>query len=359
MQSTARKIAQLQARHLKLTAAFNAARGRSRDVPAEVALGLAISEHVAAAQLVLAETLTTRLPATLAAMERGDIDSYKASKVADATSVLSDEKARQVDQLMSSRLTGKNPSNLRKAVNRVVAQVDPEGASQRAVKRRAGRKLELIHGSDGMASLFAELPVEAATAIYTRVDRAARALKTRTEGRTLDQLRADVFADRCLNGGDGSPTPPKAEIFVYVDLATLAGLNRRPAELAGHGPIPAWLARQIAFGAHSTWRRVVTDPVASKILDVGRDRYRPPRAIVDRVHVRDRECRHPGCNRPAQHCHLDHRTPWAGNGRTAEGNLDGYCARHHRLKHHPGWTYTVTDGVLTVRTPTGATYTAA
>ncbi|WP_084628653.1 HNH endonuclease [Amycolatopsis nigrescens] len=342
----------LEAEQLRLVARLNEVEERTRGVPAELALGLAVTENMAGKQIALADALVTRLPKTLQAMESGVIDGYKASKIFDATTVLSDEKAREVDTVMSDRLAGKNPSSLRRAVNRVVARIDPNGYAARTRRRRLDRKVELVHQGEGMTTLIVDLPVEVGTAIYARTDREAHALKVAGEPRTLDQLRADVLADRCLRER-GTPRNPKADVYLYVDLTTLAGLNDNYAELTGSGPIPAWLAKEIAYNPGSTWRRVVTDPVTGLPVDVGRSSYRPPAALDRFIRIRDRECCHPGCHRPAQLADLDHTTDWAHGGPTDKTNLRGYCKRHHKLKDQPGWTYTD----RTITTPAKATYT--
>ncbi len=150
-------------------------------------------------------------------------------------------------------------------------------------------------------------------------------------------------------------------MFVHVDLHTLTGLTDHPADLAGHGPLPAHIAREIAFDPRSTWRRIITDPHTGAPIDAGRHRYRPPRVTDDHVRVRDRECRFPGCHRPSHFTDLDHATDWGNGhtGRTDPDNLVGLCRRHHRLKDAPGWSYHLDRAThrLTVHTPSGRTHT--
>ena len=93
------------------------------------------------------------------------------------------------------------------------------------------------------------------------------------------------------------------------------------------------------------------------MTDVGRTRYRPPAALADLVRARDTTCTHPGCERPARGCDIDHITPWEDDGTTSLENLTCLCRAHHRLKHTPGWALTRTPhGALIWRTPTGARY---
>ncbi|MFC4001115.1 DUF222 domain-containing protein [Prauserella oleivorans] len=137
------------------------------------------------------------------------------------------------------------------------------------------RRVELRHADEAMATLTADLPAEVASAAYARTDRCAHTPRNAGDGRTMDQLRADVFADLLLSGTPGEASV-RAEIFVYIDVATLIGLAENPAELAGHGPLPASIARAIAFDPSSTWRRIITDPHTGAPIDVGRTRYRRP-----------------------------------------------------------------------------------
>ncbi|WP_186382455.1 HNH endonuclease signature motif containing protein [Amycolatopsis rhizosphaerae] len=247
---------------------------------------------------------------------------------------------------MVGKITTRDATSVRRLVNRTVAPVAPDGHARRCEERKRSRRVQLCHEDDGMATLYAYLPAEIAATIYTRVDRVARRLRSNGEERTLDELRADVFSDLCL-GVACEVEPPRAEVFVYLDFLTWTGLRNEPAELAGHGPIPARLAREIA--ANATIRRVITDPMTGAPIEVGRHRYRPSAATKELVQVRDRECRVPGCHRPVQ--------AWAQGGDTDSSNLCGLCRRDHRLKDEPGWQHRMTDtGVLEITTPAGRTY---
>ncbi|WP_199746686.1 HNH endonuclease signature motif containing protein [Amycolatopsis sp. WAC 01416] len=349
-------IARLEAVRFRAIARLGRHRGGVASVVQEVAFALSVVDRHAGTLVSTAEALTTRLPRTLGLMDRGVVDGFGAAKVAAATSWLSDEDARAADVLLEDRLEGKNSEQVRKAASHAAMTVDREGASRRAEHSRAGRRLTVRHGEAGVASIEVEDgPVEKVAAAYTRIDREARALKTGDEPRTLDQLRADVALDLLLSGQGGKSE--RAEVFLYMDLNTYLGVNEDPAELAGHGHIPASLAREIASGPDTVLRRIITDPLSGQVLDLGRDRYRPTAGMGEFVRVRDRECRRPGCHRPAQACDLDHVVPWQFGGHTNADELIDLCRRDHRLKDEPGWIYRLAaDGTLTVTTPTGQHY---
>ncbi len=349
-------IARLEAVRFRAIAQLGRHRDGASSVVQEVAFALSVVDGHAGALVSTAEALTTRLPRTLGLMDRGVVDGFGAVKVAAATSWLSDEDARAVDVLLEDRLEGRNSEQIRKAASHAASTVDRDGASRRTEHHRAGRRLVVRQGEVGVASIEVEDgPVEKVTAAYTRIDREARALKTGDEPRTLDQLRADVALDLLLGGQVGKSE--RCEVFLYMDLATYLGVNEDPAELAGHGYIPASLAREIAAGPDTVLRRIITDPLSGQVLDLGRDRYRPTAGVGEFVRVRDRECRRPGCHRVAQACDLDHVVPWQFGGHTNADELIDLCRRDHRLKDEPGWVYSLApDGTLTVTTPTGQTY---
>lgn len=359
--SARRRIAQAQAEYVgELAAVADPDSVDSEHLAAELAVALAESEHVVRRELAWARQLTARLPHTLRALSCGDIDLSKASRVVAQTSVLADGPAETVDEMIADKLGGRDAGSIRRIAYRAVHRADPDGAAIRAARRREGRKVEIVHHEEATATLSAELPAEVASATYARLDRMARWARNRGDERTMDQLRADQLAGCVLGGPDDrvDSGTGKAEIYVHVDLPTLIGLADNPAHLAGHGPVPAAVARQIAEDPASTWRRVVTDPLDGSPLDVGRQRYRPTKTVADYVKVRDRECRFPGCHRPAGYVDLDHVTPHDCDGPTCAANLIGLCRHHHVVKHTAGWHFELDpDGTLHITTPRGATHT--
>ncbi|WP_340688597.1 DUF222 domain-containing protein [Amycolatopsis coloradensis] len=321
----------------------------------EVALAFSISRNQA---YLLAETscaLVARLPNTLAALENGDIDLYKASKVSQLTREVSDEVAAQVDAWMAKRLAGRDPGAIRKSVDHAVQKFDPGGYRERAATKRALRHVSLEHEDETMSKLSGWLPAEVASSIYASLSHAARTRRANDTSRTLDQHRADIFAERLL-AEDGHGTP-RAHVHVYVDLLTLTGAREDPATLAGYGPVPGWLVREMAADPGSTWSRLITDPATGQLLEASSGTYRSPASLARLIKARDRECTHPGCHRPAEFSEIDHITTWASNGNTDHHNCHAACKTHNLLKEEPGWAAEPTcNGGMTITTPTGRTY---
>jgi hypothetical protein len=166
--------------------------------------------------------------------------------------------------------------------------------------------------------------------------------------------------------GPARSTPSRASrsdprVQITISASTLIGTDDNPAWLHGYGPIIASMARDIA--ATGTWRCAITDPTHGTLLGLGTGTYTPTYHPTQRLRrflqSRDRVCRVPGCNTPAELCDIDHRTPWLQGGPTCECNTECLCKTHHKMKHECGFTLTPsTDpndppGTLIWTTPAG------
>ena len=177
------------------------------------------------------------------------------------------------------------------------------------------------------------------------------------DSRNIEMKRADALtaiATEFLSSNSKKIENAKRPISinVTVDLPTLLGLAENPAELEGHGPIPATLARKLA--ADGKWRKFVTDPLTGNLLDMGRNHYLPSQYLVDFLTARDRTCRFPGCSHPARLSDIDHAKSWEEGGHTNPENLGFLCRRHHRLKTHGSWKLkSHSDGSCTWTSPQG------
>jgi hypothetical protein len=375
----------------------------SRFVPDEVGVALKLARGTAAGRVGTACRLLAVLPATHTLWQSGHIDTAKARAVHDATTVLPDDLTAAVEARVLPRAPHQSLAQLKAALARAIIAVDPDGAAERHRQARRDRRVCVQPEPDGMASIWALLSAPDATGAYTWLTRLARGLGP-GDPRCMDTRRADLLAD-ALNGrlvtglrtvehhpdhhpdrahpastdpdtptgpdsptpgsGPGEPgagpwvrpvTPGKPLIQIVMAHSTLIGADDHPAELVGHGPIPADLARDTATDA--VWHRLVTDPLSGTLLDHGRTTYHPPAGLADFVRARDTYCRFPHCRRQAADAELDHVIPWAHGGPTSAGNLVALCRHHHRLKTHAQWHVEIhPDGRLTWTTPTGHRHT--
>lgn len=407
---------------------------RHRSVAAdELSMRLGVSRVVANRLVREGQVLDLVLPATGAALAAGDLDAAKVSVLVQRLGDLDLPVAEAVEDLVLPEAPERSTAQVRLDVERALREVDPDGASARHELARTGRRVSRPRPEpDGMASMWLVLAAEDATRVDGVLEHTARAARVHGDPRTLEQLRADGLRDlvvgdvpapdsqdSVLPDGDGTaawgdaervrpgssgatsaqgsaPGAPRAtgscacgergagragaQIRVTVAASTLLGLDDRPGELAGYGPLDAVTARALAAGG--TWRRIVTDPLSGAVLDVGRTRYRPPAALDEHVRTRDRHCAAPGCTVSAADADLDHtlefhsvpsgagRTPASDVtalgerargaqplGTTSDGNLGVLCRRHHRLKTDGGFRLRqLRPGVYEWVTPAGHRY---
>jgi hypothetical protein len=320
----------------------------------ELTAALRLSRSAAGARLQLAVELAERLPGTAAALRRGEIDLPRSRAMVDGIVPLEPAAAAEVEARVLPRAAGQTVGQLRASLARAVLSADPAAAEARHKRAVAGRRVTHTPLPDGMGELYALLPADAACAAFAAID--ARARSVSAGDRSMDARRADALV-ALLTGAAEQPARPL--VHVTVPASTLLGLDEEPGELAGHGPVPAPVARRLAADPAGTWRRILTDPASGAVLDVGRTTYRPPPAIARHVAARDGTCRFPGCRQPARRCDLDHVRPYPA-GRTAVDNLITLCRHHHRLKHSGRWRVTqADDGTVTWTPPTGHRYTTA
>jgi hypothetical protein len=309
----------------------------------EVAIELGMNPHTAAIHLNQAHDLVTRLPATTAALEAGEIDYVRAKAMKDLTEVLTEAQARRVEEKVLAYGRRANPSRFRNSVRYHVIAVDPSAAERLHRTAKASRDVTGRDLPEGMGQLAITLEPHEAQAAYDQINTLAN--KVKTPDRSLAQCRADVFMDLVL--GKVTERPP-VQVNVVVPMSTLMGLNRHPGEITGYGPITAEYARELA--RHATWRRMITDEHGN-VLEVDRRRFASP-ALARHVRLRDRTCRQPGCGRPAERCQIDHTVRYGDGGVTALDNTSALCGKHNLMRERSGWdSRQPIPGMLVFRTP--------
>lgn len=334
-------------------------RGISEFAADEIAARLKLPRRAVQTRLAEAVDLTSRLPATLEALRKGEICRARARAVIEHTATLTANKARAVEEYVLRRAPQQTARQLRPCVQRRVLRVDPDAARARHEKARARRAVWLRPEPDGMATLGIHLPAEDAMSVFHALDGRARALRQAGDARPLDALRTDALVELARHALESCPTPlatrqgRKPQVHVVVAASTLLGLDDRPAELRGYGPVPADVARRIA--ADATWRRLVVDPLTGRLLDFGRTTYAPPQELRDHVVARDVTCTAPTCMHPAETGEIDHVVVFP-EGPTSATNTHAPCTHDHRARHQGGWSVSRDDGGVTWTSPTGHAY---
>jgi Domain of unknown function (DUF222) len=334
------------------------------NVVAEVAAALRISRGRARGRLRHAIALRERLPRVAEVFARGDIDFRLVAALVTRTEVVHDaELIAKVDAAVARhapkwmRLSGP------KAAERIdmwVARYDPAGVRVPG-PRNENRYVDIASTDAGLAGVWAQLHATDGAALEQKLD-ALAATVCREDPRTKAQRRADALGALaagsevlgCLCGGPDCAAPQRAGgtnvvIHVLAEQAALDGDSEAPGYLAGHGPLPAALLREVAGQA-----KVKPLWIPPATAESG---YRPSAALAEFVRFRDLTCRFPGCDAPAEICDIDHTVPFP-LGPTHPSNLKLLCRYHHLLKtfyiqwrdrQHP-------DGTVVWTSPTGHEY---
>ncbi|MGZ0068707.1 DUF222 domain-containing protein, partial [Microbacterium arborescens] len=282
------------------------------------------------------------------------------------------------------------PSRVRGTLKALAAKLHPQAFTERHKTAAAERCVRVLHGTDGMSNLVANLPTVIAAGMLDRLTQMGQSVKdARADGdaregagagaagedvagaeepadtRTMDQLRADILGDLVLGGAPAvDPTygtdragglgAIRARVQVAVTAETLMGRDENPAEAVGAGLVDADTVRQLA-GQVSEWDRLFIDPVTRTPVEI--DTYRPTASMKKLLMARDQHCRFPGCRRAAIRCELDHTIDYALGGHTHIFNLAHLCQRHHSMKQFTKWEVRqVGGGVLEWTSPLGRVY---
>ena len=245
-----------------------------------------------------------------------------------------------------------------------LGEADRQSYMQRGRTERSDRRVTVRPAPDTMTILSGFLPVEQGVACWAALRAHTDAIKNGGDPRTRDQIMADTLVERVT--GQAKATDVQAEVAIVVPVDALVNPESgRTAEVVGHGPIPAGLAKDILAGSRGRrwWRRLFTAPHGGVVGgDSGRRCF--DGTLAKLVSYRDAErCREPFCDAPVRE--IDHVVAYREGGKTTFTNGRGTCVRTNRVREMPGWAVRlVHDGLgeqphtVETITPTGHTYTS-
>jgi hypothetical protein len=173
--------------------------------------------------------------------------------------------------------------------------------------------------------------------------------------RSAAERRGDAMVEICerylARTDDAGGVRNRPHVSVVVDLPTLETGGR--LSLLDGTNLDLASTRRVLCDCDVS--RVITDG-PGVILDLGHTQRLVSRHQWHALVLRDKGCRHPGCDRPPHWCEAHHVIPWEHGGPTDLTNLVLKCSRHHHLGHTPGWhDKLLPDGTYEVTTPTGRT----
>lgn len=346
----------------------------------DVATALRLSPSTAQIRIDVARTLSNHLPATCDALATGAISSSHATLIARETADalkrgVSPDILCTIEEKAISFSEFHTPSQVGRKLRTLFAQYSPAEFENSHEVARDTRHVRIFPEGDGMSTLIALLPADQAQTLFLAINAMVEhqdkpndkstlhfdaEVNSAPAPLTMEMKRADALFAIAADflgriSADYTPHRRPVSINLTIDLPTVLGLAENPGQLAGYGPIPASVARQLA--ADGKWRKFITDPATGNLLDCGRESYLPSQPLIDFLTARDRICRFPGCSQPARVGDIDHAQSWETGGATNISNLGFLCRRHHRLKTHGNWKLSSnSDGSCTWTSPRGKEY---
>ncbi len=383
---------------------------RGKGVGAQVALARRESPNRGSRLLGLAKALVTEMPRTLAALNKGLLNEWRATLLVRETACLSVEDRAAVDAELApdtGTFDGAGDKAIIAAAKAAAYRRDPRSVAQRASHAATERTVSLRPAPDTMTYLTALLPVAQGVAVYAALTRAADSARSRgwdagsgggtgsgsaagsgggtgsggAAGSGSVPTRGQIMADTLVQRVTGTPGGISGvELQIVMTDRTLFQSDSEPARLHGYGIVPAPWARTLIGAAEETpargapaqdlqpapepdqefkvWlRRLYTAPESGELMAMDSKARLFPHRHRRFIEARDHTCRTPYCDAPIRH--IDHVVPWHSGGATTLDNAAGLCEACNHTKENPGWAATPLPEdthTLSISTPTGHTY---
>ena len=349
-------------RHAAEAAAGIPKKRLGRGLANEVALARRVSPKRGGQHLGLATALVREMPHTLAALERGELNEWRATLIVKESACLSVEHRRQLDAELCSgttQLEGWGDRRIAAEARKIVVRLDVQAVVERNALAAKDRCVWIRPAPDTMAYVTVLLPVAQGVSVYATLKREA---DTTFDGRTRGQVMADTVVERIT--GRPAETPVPIALNLVMADTTLAGDDAEPAWLDGYGPVPAGFACKIVGdaalddNAKATLRRLYRHPDSGQLVAMESRARIFPKGLAAFIGLRDQTCRTPYCDAPIRH--TDHAEPHRTHGPTSAHNGLGECEACNYAKEAPGWRVRTDERhgrhTADFTTPTGATY---
>jgi hypothetical protein len=339
-----------------------------RGIGDQIALACRISPFTGSRRLAVAGALHADLPGIRGLLATGRISEDTAQLVVAETNHLDPERRRLVDTRLCADGIERLSARRAAALARTYAyEADPAGYVARGRTARADRRVTLRPAPDTMSLFTGFLPVEQGVACLAALRRHTDALIAAGDARGRGQIMADTLVERVT--GQARATDVNVEVGIVMSVDSLVGGTDGTggpgsAEVVGHGPVPAGIARDLLRSTlgRRWWRRLFTMPDGGPLVGGDSRRRAFDGVLAGLIAVRDGgRCRDPYCDAPIRH--IDHILPHRAGGPTSFANGRGVCARGNYVRELPGWEVELVDDGLgrhphTVRTttPTGHSY---
>jgi 5-methylcytosine-specific restriction endonuclease McrA len=132
-------------------------------------------------------------------------------------------------------------------------------------------------------------------------------------------------------------------LYVHLSEAAITGTSSSLELARVENQRRILTADQIRTWCANPDAKVVVKPVIDLNEHIHVDGYEVSERLREQTTLRDHSCVFPWCSRSARKMDADHVVPYAEGGTTSSDNIAPLCRRHHRLKTHSAWTYTMRE----------------
>ena len=291
-------------------------------------------------------------------MQAGDLEAWRARRIAEATFALSQEAAAFVDAQVAPFAHRIGVAALERLIAEAIARFMPDQAAEDAAEAADSRHFTIDHQQvsfGGTSQITGELDLADALDLDAAVAKGAQELLALGSTDSLDvrrsiaagqiarnQLALDLTTDRRRAHGPPRRRPKPRQVVLHVHLTDTAITgNSGSLELARvENQRRILTADQVRTWCANPDTEVVVKPVIDLNEHIHVEGYEVPDRLREQVTLRDHTCVFPWCTRSARKMDADHVIPYAEGGTTSSDNIAPLCRRHHRLKTHSAWTYT-------------------
>ena len=282
------------------------------------------------------------LPQASQAFAEGDFSYQHAAMIARTAERLGEKMEANAETIMVTAAKDLDLARLRAVTVQLRPYMDPDSVLEDANESHELRFLHLSQTLDGVFYINGRFDSESGAILQTALN-ALSGPPTSEDKRSPKQRRADCMVEMARQHLDRGNLPQvggqRPHLAVTVSMATLTKQPGSPAaELEWTQPIPAETARRLACDAAITPIFPGSESDQPRAGETTRSISGSQRkALV----VRDKGCRFPGCDRPADWTDAHHMHHWADGGKHVMENLVLLCRRHHRKVHEEGWRLVV------------------
>ena len=251
---------------------------------------------------------------------------------------------------------------LERLIAEAIARFMPDKAAEDAEKSADSRHFTIDHQQvsfGGTSQLTGELDLADALDLDAAVAKGAQQLLALGSTDSLDVRRSIAAGQIARNQlaldlddrkDEAASAPPAADRSRVRWCCTCTSPTPRspgPKRVAGAGA-----GREQAPDPHRRpdphlVRQPDTEVIVKPVIDLNEhihvEGYEVPDRLREQVTLRDHTCVFPWCTRSARKMDADHVIPYAEGGTTSSDNIAPLCRRHHRLKTHSAWTYTMLE----------------